>query len=273
MTAHPDAETSVQKAGTGLSRRFAAPRAILALILREMSARYGKNPGGYIWAILEPLGVIIVLSVGFSIVQRSPSLGTNFLLFYATGFIPFNLFQSLQKVVSRAIVYSRPLLKYPVVTWVDAILARFILNTVTGLLVAYILLSGIIFYADLNVILTIDAIAWSFFLAMLLGLGVGALNCAIIGLFPTWEIIWSVATRPLFIISGIFFMYEDMPPAVQAVLWYNPLLHVTGLMRVGFYPTYAPNYVSILYVLTLSLIVLVMGLVLIGRYYQDFLNR
>ena len=47
-----------------LTRRFATPRTILALMLREMSARYGRSPGGYLWALLEPLGAILILSSG-----------------------------------------------------------------------------------------------------------------------------------------------------------------------------------------------------------------
>ena len=37
------------------NRRFASFRAIGALILREMATSYGRSPGGYIWAILEPV--------------------------------------------------------------------------------------------------------------------------------------------------------------------------------------------------------------------------
>ncbi|MFT7592933.1 MAG: capsular polysaccharide transport system permease protein, partial [Paracoccaceae bacterium] len=80
----------------------------MALILREMSTRYGRTPGGYIWSILEPLAAILVLSVGFSLVMRTPSLGTSFLLFYATGYLPFNLYQTVSGTVSKSILFSKP---------------------------------------------------------------------------------------------------------------------------------------------------------------------
>ncbi|MDJ0823602.1 MAG: sugar ABC transporter permease, partial [Paracoccaceae bacterium] len=35
-------------------RRFATARAVMALMLREMSTSFGRSPGGYLWAILEP---------------------------------------------------------------------------------------------------------------------------------------------------------------------------------------------------------------------------
>ena len=54
--------------------RFLTLRTITALVLREMSATYGRSPGGYVWAVVQPIGMILFLSVGFSLLVRSPSL-------------------------------------------------------------------------------------------------------------------------------------------------------------------------------------------------------
>ncbi|MEX0365774.1 MAG: ABC transporter permease [Ruegeria sp.] len=254
-------------------RRFATGRTVLALILREMTSRYGRSPGGYLWAVLEPLGGIVILVLGFSLIIRSPPLGSSFMLFYATGFLPFNLYQSLAGTVSQSINFSKPLLRYPAVTWMDAVLARFILNALTGLLVIYLLLVGILALEKTRVSVEFAPIAQSLGLAMLLGLGIGTLNCALIGLFTVWGQIWSIITRPLFLAAGVFFLFEDLPRAVQDVLWYIPLVHVTGLIRTGFYPMYEAQYVSITYATAVGLITLFMGLVLLGRYHRDILNR
>ena len=254
-------------------RRFATMRTVLALMLREMSTRYGRTPGGYAWAILEPLGAIIVLSVGFSLMIRTPSLGTSFLLFYATGYMPFDLYQSLSGKVGKAVSFSKPLLQYPAVSWLDAVLARFLLNSLTGVLVAILLLGGILALTDSRTVLDLPPMIEAMTLSMLLGLGVGVLNCVLMGLFSLWTTIWSIATKPLFLASGIFFLYDDMPPMAQNILWYNPLIHIIGLMRTGFYPTYSAAYVSHVYVLGVSLALLTMGLILMGRYHRDILNN
>ncbi|PCI44588.1 MAG: sugar ABC transporter permease [Alphaproteobacteria bacterium] len=254
-------------------RRFASVRTIAALVLREMSTRYGRTPGGYIWGIVEPLAAIIVLSIGFSLVMRTPALGTSFLLFYATGYLPFSLYQTLSATVSRAINFSKPLLKYPAVTWIDAVLARFLLNSLTGILITVILLTGILTVIESRAVLNLPPVVTAMALTMILGLGVGVLNCALSGLFPIWDVAWSVISRPLFLASGIFFLYETMPPLAQSILWYNPLIHIIGLMRTGFYPTYTAAHVNELYVLGVSLTCLVLGLILLGRYHRDILNR
>lgn len=257
----------------GRSHRFASLRTIAALVLREMSTRYGRTPGGYIWGILEPLAAILFLSVGFSLVMRSPSLGTSFLLFYATGFLPFNLYQTISNTTARALNFSKPLLKYPAVTWVDAILARFILNSLTGIVIAFILIGSVLMVTDSRAVLDMGPTLQALALTMLLGLGVGTANCVLLGLYPLWDVAWSIITRPLFLASGVLFLYDDLPPLARDILWYNPLLHITGLMRRGFYPTYTASYVSMLYVLLISLILLVLGLILMGRYHRVILNR
>jgi len=110
-------------------------------------------------------------------------------------------------------------------------------------------------------------------LAMLLGLGIGVINCAVTGLFPVWDVVWSMITRPLFIASGILYLYDDLPQLAREILWYNPLIHITGLMRQGFFPTYKPIYINEVYVIITALVSLVLGLILLGRYHRDILNR
>lgn len=261
------------KATQNGNRSYPSVRTITALILREMSTRYGRSAGGYVWAILEPLGTIILLAIGFSLLVHAPSLGNSFLFFYATGFLPFHTYQQISLLVARGITFSKPLLFYPAVNWLDALLARFILNALTSIVVIYILFAGIFLFADTQVIIEILPILQGISLALLLGLGIGTLNCALIGLFKTWDQIWSVATRPLFLASGIFYTYEDMPRQVQEVLWFNPLIHISGIVRSGFFPSYEPEYISSVYVASTGMITLVFGLLLLGRYHRDILQN
>ena len=112
-------------------RSFASFRAIGALILREMATTHGRSPGGYLWAVLEPVAGIALLTLIFSLAFRTPALGSNFALFYATGLVPLTFFTVITGRVGSAVNYSRPLLVYSTVTFLDAILARFLLNGLT----------------------------------------------------------------------------------------------------------------------------------------------
>lgn len=247
-------------------------RTIAALMLREMSTSYGRSPGGYFWALIEPVGAIALLSTAFALLMRHPPLGTNFVLFYATGFLPFSLFLSISASVARSINYSRPLLSYPAVTWMDALAARLILNALTGMMVGYIVLTGIMLLFDTGAVIRIGPILVSLAMAILLGLGVGSVNCVLFGLVPVWGQIWAILTRPLMLLSGVIILQESLPRWVRDLLWYNPLSHVTAEMRRGFYPMYDASFVSLTYVFGLALGLTVLGLMLLGRYHLDILN-
>ena len=252
---------------------LAAARSIAALMLREMSTRYGRSPGGYIWAFLEPLGMIILLSIAFSLLARSPSLGSSFILFKATGFLVLQIFQVLSNQVGNAMVFSKPLLFFPRVSWIDALLARFLLNTLVVFTVTAIILTGVMIFEDIRTVLHWPSIMLAVILAAALGLGFGCLNCYLFTRFPVWQNIWAIMTRPLFLISGVIILYENMPPLAQAILWYNPLLHLTGIMRDGFYPTYTPQYISLTFIGAFILIPMVTGLLLLRQFHRDLLNR
>lgn len=247
----------------GSMPRFANIRVIAALMMREMLTRYGRSAGGYIWALAEPVGMIAVLSYVFSLATRTPAIGESFPLFFATGFMPFSFYAELAGFSSTAISMNKQLLKYPRVTPIDAIIARFLLQFFTLCVSSIIIFSGIIYFGEIHTIYNYPAMIKSVVYASLLGLGIGSTNAVIFAYFPTYQNVWKIATRPLFLISGIFFLFGEMPGPVQNILWYNPLIHVVGLMRTGFYPAYDASYVSELYVFGMGMFYVTVGFFLV----------
>ena len=267
------AQTPAFPAPAAPNSALAACRAIGALVLREMGTRYGRTPGGYLWALLEPLGMIILLAFAWSLLAKSPSLGTSFLLFKGTGLLILSLVTNLSNLVGRSMLFSKALLLYPRITWIDAILARFVLNALVLTTVMTLILAGIVIFEEVRTVLAWDRIGLAVLLSALLGLGTGCLNCYLFQRFVAWQTAWAILTRPLFLISGVIVVYEDMPALAQAVLWFNPVLHLTGIMRDGFYPIYTPQYISLTYLAAWIVIPLVLGLLLLRQYHRDLLNR
>jgi capsular polysaccharide transport system permease protein len=254
---------------------FRTSRSVVALMLREMSTTYGRSPGGYLWVILEPLGGIalfsLVLVYGLRI--RTPGLGISFPLFYATGILCMMMYQRVTNSVSKSLAYHSSLLFYPGVSYIDAILARFLVHLLTYLLISYLVFGGILLFFETRAVLDVPSIILSLGLAALLGLGIGCLNIYLFSTFPLWESLWGILTFPLLILSTVFYTFEAIPAQVQDLLWYNPLIHIIGIMRRGFYPTYDAAWASPIYVLAFAMVPLVVGLFLLRRYHRDILNR
>jgi capsular polysaccharide transport system permease protein len=219
------------------------------------------------------MGVILLMSLVFSQIARIPPLGTNFPLFYATGYMAFHFYLDISSTVSGAIQFNRPLLSFPRVTLIDTVIARFLLQFVTTCFVAAVLLGGFVIYAHDQVRIDPLPILLSVALAALLGLGVASVNCTLFIYSETWLRIFGIINRPTMLISGVFFLYEDLPKSAQAVLWWNPLVHLTALMREGFYPVYNPGFVSEAYVAFVSLVLLMLGVLLLRVLRADILER
>ncbi len=242
-------------------------------MLREMVTTYGRSPGGYIWAVLEPIAAIALLSFAFSLAFRSPSLGVSFPLFYATGYLPYMLFHDVSGKTATAIRFSKPLLNFGALSWVDVVLARYFLNLFTQFVITIVVLGGLLFLFETRAAPYIPAIFLAMAMAAILAGGIGILNAFLFLAFPAWERLWTVVTRPLFIISGVFFVFEDLPHEVRDILWFNPLFHVTGEMRRGFYPNYAADYSLPIFAIGVGLFCSVLGLLLLFRHADALVHK
>ncbi|MFN3938580.1 MAG: ABC transporter permease [Gemmobacter sp.] len=258
---------------TAPRRRFAGARATVALMLREMATTYGRSPGGYAWAFLEPVAGIAILTLFFSYLVRQPPLGTSFALFYATGFLPFMTYMTVSNKITGAIRFSRPLLAYPSVTYVDAILSRFLLNLLTNLLISILVLAGIIVLFRLNISIDYPEALIALAMVAVLALGIGTFNCYVASSFPAWEQIWSIVNRPLFLISGVFWLIDEVPEPYRGWLYLNPVAQVVAQTRKAFYVNYNAPAVSLAYVFLFGLIALVFGLLLLYRDNRRILNE
>jgi capsular polysaccharide transport system permease protein len=273
----------MQKQGEGSMRipaaqrpaklRFRFFRSFSALILREMTTTYGRSPGGYIWAIVEPVAGLALLSIVFSFIVRSPSLGNNFMYFFAGGLLPFGLYMTVSNATAGAVRFSKALLEYPAVSFIDALLARFALNAMTQLLIMLLVFGGIVIGYDLKPIIDWSSIFLALAMALSLGFGVGVMNCYLITSYPLWERSWAVLNRPLFIISGIMFIPENLSAQLRHIMLLNPLMHITCEMRKGLFSTYDAVHVNPTYVFSIALVLSVLGLLFLRRYHKDIVLK
>lgn len=235
--------------------RLQTLRIIWALILREASSRFGRSTGGYLWAFAEPIAGILLLSIAFSYLLRSPPIGDSFFLFYTSGVVPVLFFNAISGSLAQSIAANKGLLSYPVVSVLDVILARSLLDFVTYLTVFTIICLAVVQIDRVHLQPDLLQIVFALLLTGLTGMAIGKLNAMLFLFYPVWRSIWRILTRPLLLISGVIFVYEDMPHALQSILWYNPLLQLIGLLRGGLYSSYDDSYVSVTY-----LILFILGL-------------
>jgi len=240
-------------------------RVTAALVVREMSARFGDKPGGYVWAMLDPVAHVLLMTVLYAAIARSPALGSSFPLFFATGYLAFQFYQAMSSYVASAVKANKALMNYPLVAPIDTVVARYILQLITTSLVAVCILGFIIleipqFSASIDWPSVIEAA----FAATLLGAGIGLVNVTLFVRAPLYEKIFSVFNRPMMLLSGVFFLPDAMPQPYGSVLLYNPVAHVIMWFRSGFYPEYRPAALDTGYVVECAFVLIFIGLALLS---------
>lgn len=251
---------------------FQTLRNVFALMMREMTTSYGRSALGYFWVLAEPVAGILLLASVFALAFDRPSLGVSFPLFYASGLLPFMMYMDVTGKVAGSITFSRQLLFYPKVSFVDAILARLILNALTQIMVFCVVASALLLTYPNQSILDMSAIINATLSALCLALGIGSFNAYAFWAWPSWQRIWGALNRPMFILACVLFLFDDVPQPYRDYLWYNPLIHIVGEMRRGFYSFYDAPYVSLLYVNGIGVGLTAVGLLLLKRHIQDMVN-
>lgn len=249
-------------------------RNIRSLILREMRTRFGGHSLGYIWALLEPLGMIMALALIFStgLKGREPALGDSYILFFTVGLIPFTAYRATQQAVNKAMRGGKTLLFFPIIKPIDNVVAMVVLDTLTLVIVmnTVFVVYWIMYGSGLpdNVFMTVLPV----FYVATIGFSFGVINNALSLYVPSWPKFWKIANKPMFFISGIFYLAESLPPNIQKILWWNPILHAVEWARSGYFGEWNSKFASLYYLHSVIFILFFTALLLERTMRRQFLS-
>lgn len=246
-------------------------RPVIALILREIATSRSEGGLGYFWALLEPVLTIILLTGLISFVPISPPLGDSFALYYASGLLPLIIFTSIVAKSGQAESFSKPLFSLGPVTVFHSLLARFTLSALTHLLV--VLIGCAYFARETDLFRHGVAILQALGSLFLLSFGAATLACWLGSTLRFWPRVWAITSRPLFLLSGVFLLVDEVPDLQQQALLWNPMTHVIMFLRTAMYPAYTTDLYSIFYIFVVSGCLAVTGLIGLSCKGYDYGNR
>lgn len=235
-------------------------RVIGALVLREARATFGTSQIGYLWAIITPAATTAILVAVFTAIGRQPPFGLSLALFFATGVLTLELFTKLGNSLMTVFEANKALLTYPPIKETDVLFARAILIGATYVLIMTIFFSGLVALGLGEGPAHPEHLMIAYSVTFLLGLGFGATNAAILSVWESWRYVEKILTRPLFFLSGIFYVPSYLPPQAIDYLKWNPVLHCVEWMRNGYYSNYDSRVLDEVYVISIALLLLLFGL-------------
>ena len=238
-------------------------RIIHTLVLREIKIQLRTSKLGYLIVLAEPAAQFAIMFTIFSFVGHQPSYGTSLGLFLATGLIPFVMFMHLAQRTMRAVRIAKTVARIPNVNVIDNAIARAFLEYLTLVFITLVVFTTLVFIG-LAPIPAHPSVLISAMLAIgLAGFGTGLVNGVLTHLSRAYAMVWSVASRSMLFISGVFYTPSSLPPTARDIVLWNPILHGLEWFRAGIFDSYPTGSLSRTYLVLFGVSTLTLGLMLL----------
>ncbi len=243
---------------------------IFQLVRRDVLTRYKRSFLGVAWTMLNPLGMMLVLTVAFSQIFQSTRAYPAYVL---TGLIAWNFFSQTTMASMSQMVWGGSLLgKIYVPRTV------FVLSSVgTGLV--NVLLSII----PLMIVLLITGtpLRWTILFAPLAIFCLTAFSLGVGLLLSTWAIyfydvteMYQIVLTAWLYLTPIIYPKEIIPEALRRWLFtLNPMYHLIDMFRGPIYEGTLPDINRMVVAFGISILVLAIGWIIFARRSDEFAYR
>ncbi len=240
---------------------------IWALALKELRVRYKRSVLGFVWALLNPLLMMLVLTVVFSGLMRF-SL-PYYSIFLLSMLLPWTFFSQTLTYSVESVVGNGELLKKVQVAEVVFPVAALVSNIINFLL------------SIIPLLLLIAAMrfplhwTWIYLPVPMLGLFLFTLGVAFV--FATLNVFYrdvshiiQIVLQVWFYLSPIIYSLDFVPPRYRWVFRLNPLLYMLNGFRLSIYYGLLPSLPSMGLSLGFGFLALFVGLTIFRRYEKRF---
>jgi capsular polysaccharide transport system permease protein len=245
---------------------------IFALFAREIRTGFNDKLG-IGWAVVSPILFIFVLSFARGLISGADTHGVPTFVFMAFGLLLVQSFLQTLDKSAGAISKNKALFAFRQVQPISAVIAAGLFELVIKIFV----MIGIVimmFFTGMDIQLDDPLLFIScFFLLWICSMAVGLIFGITEMFVPEIAKIRSLASRPLFFLSGVFFSLQDVPKEYWYLLDWNPILHGIELSRYAAYTNYGDTGVSFSFLLTVTFVSLFAALVVYQRFWQQAISR
>lgn len=239
-------------------------RIIRTLILRELKIQLRVSRLGFLLVLAEPMMQYAIMFTIFSFVGHRPAFGTSLGLFLATGLIPYFIFMHLASRTMGAVRSSKAFARVPTVTALDQAIARAVLEYLTLIFFALVLISVLVFLGLAPVPARPSELIAAVMAVGLAAFGVGLVNGVLSHMYRAYALAWAIVSRSMLFISGVFYVPASLPPMARDIVLWNPILHGLEWFRSGIFLSYSTTHLAKDYLLVWGVGSLTLGLVLLS---------
>lgn len=240
-------------------------RVIHALMIRELTTRFGRENIGFLWIMVEPLLFAGLVATLWRVMKGPEEHGVGIIAFVVSGYIPITLFRH---GVSRSVsvfAANSSLLYHRQVKVVDFIIVRFLIEMLGGMMgylfIALILMLFDAFPVPANIGLLLAG--WGIY--SLFSFSLCLLIAPLSEVSEVMEKFIPVTTYIMIPFSGLFYMVSWMTPGVREYLLWSPFVNGMEMMRAGIWGDTVTAYYNVWNPLVCSAVAAVIGLAMCRR--------
>lgn len=240
-------------------------RVIGALLIRELSTRFGRENIGFLWVMAEPLLFATLVGVMWRLIRGPSEHGINIVAFVATGYIPLTTFRNAVNRSVGLFTANSSLMYHRQIKITDFIFVRVLIEMIGGMM-AYLAM-GVLLYAlgmmpiptDFGLLISGWALYCFFTLAV----------CSILAplseMSDVLEKFMGVTTYIMIPFSGTFNLVSALTPKLRDIMYWSPPVNAMEMMRYGVFGDAMHPYYDPWVPLWASLGCLIVGLILCRR--------
>jgi ABC-2 type transport system permease protein len=240
---------------------------ILELALKELRIRYKRSVLGFLWALLNPALMMVVLTIVFSTILRFGI--PHYAIFLLSVLMPWTFFSQSLSYAVESIVGNGDLIKkvaVPKLVFPVAAVVANIVNLLLSLipLALLVALMGHPFYWTW-IYLPIPILALVIFT-----LGVTFLLAAANVYYRDVSHIVQVVLSAWFYFTPIIYALDFIPANMRWLFKLNPIIYVINGFRLAVYYGMLPRWTSIAASFVCGFVALVIGYSVFRKYQDDF---
>lgn len=227
------------------------------LIKRDLKVRYRRSFLGMLWTVLNPLLMMIVLTVVFSSMFRMDIV--NFPVYVLIGNIIFNFNNESTNQGMNSLIWNGSLIKKVYIPKYLFPLAN-VLSCLVNFSFSFVALIIVMFFTKTPFYATLITVWIPLIYLITFSFGLSLILCSINVYFRDMQHLYSVITTAWLYLSAIFYSVEIVPAYLRPFIEWNPLYqYITFFRQIvmeGTFPNVATNLVCMGY----SVLTLLIGL-------------
>jgi ABC-type polysaccharide/polyol phosphate export permease len=241
---------------------------ILQLVRRDVLTRYKRSVLGIAWTLLNPLGMMLVLTLAFSQILRFNTL-YGYAAFVLSGLIAWNFFSQSTTAAMVNLVWGGGLLSRIYIPRASFALAA-IGTAMVNILLALIPLLLVNVITGVPITPAFLFVPVPLLLLACFSLGLGLLLSTSAVYFPDVAEMYQIALSAWFYLTPIIYPIEALPEQLQFWIRFNPMYQLLNLFRLSVYYGRFPTWDQLWPSLFISLLTLILGWVLFSRKSNEF---